>query len=61
MRYGMHGRNEMYIGFWWKNLKKRRPLGRPRHRWEAMCLKWVTRDAEFWLENLKKRDWYRQA
>jgi hypothetical protein len=21
-------------GFWWGNLKRNRPLGRPRHRWE---------------------------
>jgi hypothetical protein len=23
-----------YTGFWWGNLREKRPLGRPRHRWE---------------------------
>jgi len=26
-------RGEVYAGFWWKPVGKR-PLGRPRHRWE---------------------------
>jgi hypothetical protein len=24
----------MHIGFWWGNPEGKRPLGRPRHRWE---------------------------
>jgi len=27
------GRGEVYTGSWWGNLRKR-PLGRPRHRWK---------------------------
>ena len=25
---------EEYTGYWWGNLREKRPLGRPRHRWE---------------------------
>jgi hypothetical protein len=28
------GRGEAYTGFRWGNLRGKRPLGRPRHRWE---------------------------
>ena len=28
------GKGEVYIGLWWGNLRGKRPLGRPRHRWE---------------------------
>jgi hypothetical protein len=28
------GRREAYIGFWWRKLRGKRPLGRPRRRWE---------------------------
>jgi hypothetical protein len=28
------GRREVYTGFWWGNLRGKRPLGRPRRRWE---------------------------
>jgi len=25
---------EVYSGFWWGKLRGKKPLGRPRHRWE---------------------------
>jgi hypothetical protein len=28
------GRRGMHIGFWWESRKAKRPLGRPRRRWE---------------------------
>ena len=28
------GREEEYTGFWWGNLREKRPLGSPRCRWE---------------------------
>ena len=28
------GRREAYTGFWWENLRGKKPLGRPRHRWD---------------------------
>ena len=28
------GRVEEYTGFWWGKPKRKRPLGRPRRRWE---------------------------
>ena len=28
------GRGEVYTGFWWGNLRVKRPLGRTRRRWE---------------------------
>jgi len=28
------GREEMHTGIWWGNLGGKRPLGRPRRRWE---------------------------
>jgi len=28
------GREEACTGFWWGNLRKKRPLERPRRRWE---------------------------
>ena len=30
--YGVRG--EVYTGFWWGNLKGKRPFGIPRSRWE---------------------------
>jgi len=27
-------RREAYAGVWWENLRGKRPLGRPRRRWE---------------------------
>jgi hypothetical protein len=27
-------RGEVYTGFWWRNLQRKTPLGRPMHRWE---------------------------
>jgi hypothetical protein len=29
----IYGRVEMHTG-WWENVKDKRPLGEPRHRWE---------------------------
>jgi hypothetical protein len=38
MRWAEHvayvGRREACITFWWGNLREKRPLGRPRRRWE---------------------------
>jgi len=31
------GKREAYTGFWWGNLEGKRPLGRPRSRWEDKC------------------------
>ena len=28
------GRGEVHTGFWWGQLRGKRSLGRPRHRWE---------------------------
>ena len=32
--YYVWKKREMHTGFWWGNLSGRRPLGRPRSRWE---------------------------
>jgi len=38
MRWAGHvarmGKGEVYIGFWWGKPEGRRPLGRPRRKWE---------------------------
>jgi len=38
MRWAGHvalwGRGEAYTGFWWGNVRGRRPLGKPKVRWE---------------------------
>ena len=38
MRWAGHvalmGRGELHTGFWWGNMRGKRPLGRPRNRWE---------------------------
>jgi len=28
------GRGEAYTGFWWGNVRRRRPLGKPKVRWD---------------------------
>jgi hypothetical protein len=33
-RWHMWGRRQVYTEFWWGNLKGKRPLWRPVHRWE---------------------------
>jgi hypothetical protein len=30
----MGGRGEVYTGFWWGKPEGKKPLGKPRHRWE---------------------------
>jgi hypothetical protein len=32
--YYVWKKREMHAGFWWGNLSGRRPLGKPRSRWE---------------------------
>jgi hypothetical protein len=48
-------RGQVYTGFWWGNLRGKRPLGRPRRRWEdnmKMDLQevgWEGMDCLVWL------------
>jgi uncharacterized protein YebE (UPF0316 family) len=53
------GRREMHIGFWWESIETKRPLGRPRCRWEdniKMDIKeigygvthWIHQDKDQW-------------
>jgi hypothetical protein len=50
-------------GCWWGNLRERRPLGRPRHRWQDN----IKRDLEEvgggrgdWMERAQDRDRWRE-
>jgi len=65
MRWAGHvarmGRGEACTGFWWGNLRKR-PLGRPRRRWEAnikMDLHEVGCEGLDWIELAQDRDRWR--
>ena len=49
----------MYAGFWWGNLKEKRPLGRTRHRWEdniKMDFQEVWCGYMDWIELAQDRD-----
>jgi hypothetical protein len=56
------GRRGMHIGFWWEKPEGKRPLGRPRLRWEdniRMDLReigWVGMD---WIDLAQDRDQWR--
>jgi len=53
------GRGEVYTGFWWGNLRRKRSLGRPRHRWEdniKMDLQEVGCGGMDWIELDQDRD-----
>jgi len=50
---------EVYRGFWWRNQKLKRLLGRPRRRWEdnsKMDLQEVGRGGKDWIELGQDRD-----
>jgi len=53
------GRREAYTGFWWGKPEGKRPLGRPRHRWEdnfKMDLQEVGRGGMVWIELAQEND-----
>jgi len=49
-----YGGEERHTGFWWGNLRKKRPLGIPRHRWKDN-IKWIFRK---WVGGM---DWIKLA
>ena len=52
------GKREVHTGFWWRDLRVRRPLGRPRRRWEdniKMDLQEVGW-GRYWIELAQDRD-----
>jgi len=52
------GRGEAYRGFWWGNLREKRPLRRPRRRWEdniKMDLQEVGCGGMGWIELAQDR------
>jgi len=56
------GRGEAYTGFWWRNLREKRPLGRPRRRWEdniKMDPQEVGCGGMDWIELAQDRDRWR--
>ena len=55
-------RGETYTGFWWGNLRGKRPLGRPRRRWEdniKMDLQEVGCGSVDWIDLDQGRDTWR--
>ena len=55
-------RGEMHTGFWWDDLEVRRPLGRPRRRWEdniKMDLQEVGCRSMDWIDVAQDRDSWR--
>ena len=55
-------RGEAYTGFWWGKPEERRPLGRPRRRWEVnikMDLQEVGCGGMDWIELAQNRDKWR--
>jgi len=66
MRWAGHvalwGAGEVYTGFWWGKLEGKRPLGRPRRRWEdniKMDLQEVGCRGVDWIELAQDRDRWR--
>jgi len=58
------GREEVHAGFWWRNLRGKRPLGRPRHRWEdniKVDLQGIECVVMHWIDLPQDRDRYRPA
>jgi len=51
----------VHIGFWWGNLRGKRPLGRPRDRWEdiKMDLQEVGCGGMDWIDLAQDRDRWR--
>jgi hypothetical protein len=51
---------QVHNGFWWEQLRGKRPLGRPRHRW--IILNWIFKkwDVEVWgwIDLGQQRDWW---
>jgi hypothetical protein len=53
------GKGEVCTGFWWGSLREKRPLGRPRRRWEdnvGMDLQEVGCGCEDWIGLAQNRD-----
>jgi len=53
------GKGEACTGFWWGNLRGKRPLGRPRRRWDdniKMDLQEVGWGYMDWIEVAQDRD-----
>ena len=66
MRWAWHvdrmGRGEAYTGFWWGKPEGKRPLGRPRYRWEDNIetdLQEVGCGGVGWIELAQDRDRWR--
>jgi len=53
------GREEVYTGFWWGKPEGKKPLGRPRPRWEDN-IKMVIQEVECgcmdWIKLAQERD-----
>jgi len=55
-------RGEVCTGFWWGKPEGKRPLGRPRHRWEdniKMDLQEAGGDCGDWMELAQDRERWR--
>jgi len=52
------GHVELYTGFWWGTPERKRPLGRPRHRWEDITIDLQEAGCEGmdWIDLAKDRD-----
>jgi hypothetical protein len=56
------GTEEAYSGFWWENLRGKRPLGRPTRRWKdniKMDLQEVGCGGMDWIGMAQDRDRWR--
>ena len=56
------GKGEAYTGFWWGNLREKRPLGTLRRRWEdniKMYLQEVGCGVMDWIDLVQDRDRWR--
>jgi hypothetical protein len=57
------GGAEVYIGFWWGKPEGKRPLGRPKHRWEDninMDLQEVGCGVMDWIDLVQDRERWRE-